>query len=418
MDVSPRVPLDVLEHIAAARCEVPPYYRKNDINGAIHLDVPYLPPPREWTAVNLLLASRLTHRAASRFSWSCVRVSRVDDFDKLIDTLEGGHIYLGEGRTMGHYIRTLGLGCTGTEDWSVPQLFGFNGENVPNLDILHIDDALWPLDVVQTIMRLQEDFAPFPSPSIFPSSLDTLLLTSTKRPVSIADLTVLSITAPNISRLQVASFNWNANTPTEAQVSRPSYRFRQLEWLALGASVVAGPDEPPPTLSTLSKLLSVLSTGSGLPCLKRLDILSPLDIPRDFTDLHADTLEIVAMTSTKRPPMHLTPALRRFLRLRHVVLIMGDAYNSFPLGHPTVTEITLSRPPFPPDGPLPSIRRHTSQGSQRHVMQALRDIVKLLPYYPSLETVTVTVEEGFLPWLGSVERRFRERSIVIRTVVL
>ncbi|KAF6755128.1 hypothetical protein DFP72DRAFT_1067856 [Ephemerocybe angulata] len=127
--------------------------------------------------------------------------------------------------------------------------------------------------------------------------------------------------APNLRRLQVASFScrWNDQ---RAQVAAPSYRFRSLEWLALGAVVSAASRDSPQSSQDLSKLLEDLSAGSGLPCLKRIDLLADFDIPRIFTDMHASKVEIVCVTGTKRPPVQWTPFLRRFSRLKHFVIVM------------------------------------------------------------------------------------------------
>ncbi|KAF6747092.1 hypothetical protein DFP72DRAFT_1075738 [Ephemerocybe angulata] len=304
---TPRVPFDTLEDISATRCEPPVYYRKNDLKGPVHLDVPVFPPASEWTAVNLLMASRLTHRAAARFSWACVRISNDEHLESLIRTVEEAHIYPGENRPMRDHIHCLELWSNGRNDWSIPQLFSQSGENVPNLEILIIPDCLWCLDIEQPFMRLESDNTPFPFPFLFPSSLDALLLTSTERAVSIVELTMISIQAPNLTRLQVAAFCVSNRRYDEAQVAEPSYRFRRLEWLAVGAMVMTGPDERPQSSFLLSNLLEGLSRGSGMPRLRRFDILGVCDVPRIFSDLHADTMEVVTIPSTKRPSMHWTP---------------------------------------------------------------------------------------------------------------
>ncbi|KAF6747093.1 hypothetical protein DFP72DRAFT_1075739 [Ephemerocybe angulata] len=143
------------------------------------------------------------------------------------------------------------------------------------------------------------DRLPLPLPSPFPPSLRAVLLPSTHYGVTMEDVVLLSLMVPQLERLQVANLIVVGNASLQHEVTAPSYFFPALNWLAVGAFERSSTHIHDPRAMALSLLLDTLAIGSGLPNLRRLDILTDIVIPDRFLDMHAALIHTLTIPSAQ-----------------------------------------------------------------------------------------------------------------------
>ncbi|KAF6759453.1 hypothetical protein DFP72DRAFT_1166894 [Ephemerocybe angulata] len=226
---------------------------------------------------------------------------------------------------------------------------------------------------------------PLPFSSPFPSSLRVILLTCTDHGVTMKDILLLSAMVPHLERLQVAEFLVDGSLNA---VTTGSDILQGLKWLSVGGFQhspirINTQDRTPPSRpsASLRSLLDGLSVGSGMPSLRRLDILTDIEIPHRFLDVHGSLITSLSITGAHHECVNSPNTFDRFTSLHQLIILTGPTLSNLPRGgNPSVSRISIIRPP-PSVGALP----HSVVVSQLDTL--IEEVVDIAPKCPSLRHV-------------------------------
>ncbi|KAF6751252.1 hypothetical protein DFP72DRAFT_850891 [Ephemerocybe angulata] len=289
--------------------------------------------------------------------------------------------YPGETRRPAELIRCLDLAA---ED---PVLWGF----IPSL--------VAPMSNLETIIfsgrtrsfRYFYDLPPSllmsnPHSSPFPASLTGVLFSSPTFAVTLGDLKLLSLIIPQLERLQVTVFlSAGGSTPSLAPL------FPSLKWLSIGGFRRQANDIEQPSSTSLTTLLSALSVESGLPNLARLDILTDMQLPGTFLDLHGPLLTILSVPSHHHRCIRAWSVFPRFSALEKLIVLLETKISALPR-NPNIhlQEIVLICPPLP----FISIRPNEPDFSiLTQVDHFIGDIVSVAEAYVALRRISVSIPQ-------------------------
>ncbi|KAF5332285.1 hypothetical protein D9611_008085 [Ephemerocybe angulata] len=401
---------EVWLHIVRCRCEHPHHYDFLPLDGPQPLDVAYCSHPREWVPCELLRTSAGKYTMASLYSWECVTVLSIDALrhsvltalnrsEKLLDGVEP--------KLPREIIRCLDLSFDErptTDVQVLPDLGRILG--LTNIDTLVLSHP--------TTLRLFYDEPPSPTlplpfSSPFPSSLRVILLTCTDHGVTMKDILLLSAMVPHLERLQVAEFLVDGSLNA---VTTGSDILQGLKWLSVGGFQhspirINTQDRTPPSRpsASLRSLLDGLSVGSGMPSLRRLDILTDSEIPNRFLDVHSKFIETLSIPGAHHECVNAADTFQRFTSLHQLIILTGPTPSHLPRsGNPSVAQISVIRPPPPTSvGPLPNHIVITQLDT------LLQEVFTIAPTCPGLRHV-----QFFPPhneeWAASASQRIRLAS--------
>ncbi|KAF6759633.1 hypothetical protein DFP72DRAFT_1063977 [Ephemerocybe angulata] len=343
--MSSRLPNDILLHIARFRSAHPEYYDYNPMDSPHPLDVPPYSHPEDWCARELLLASTSLYCFTSLYSWQCVMVISVRALPSIQAAVHRETLYPGEARLPRDIIRCL--------DLSFNLKFAANEpydlvSALPNLDTLVLSHG-FPTMLSFCEPRSSVEFAlPQPLPTPFPSSLRAVLFASTFYGVTMEDITLLSLMVPNLERLQVAKFNAPENTSVYQTTA--SYLLTSLKWLAVGSFERLAIHVDDPQSMSLALLLDLLSAGSSMVSLRRLDILTDVQVPERFLNSHGSSITCISITGAHHECLQLTNTFTRLDALHHLIILADPTLSPLPRSYNrSLSRISIFRPRSPPN---------------------------------------------------------------------
>ncbi|KAF6741288.1 hypothetical protein DFP72DRAFT_842723 [Ephemerocybe angulata] len=332
----PRVPNEILLKIAQLRCAHPECYDYNAMDSPHALDVPPYFHPEDWCARELLLANTTVYSLTSPLSWEVVLVISPNALPSIQAAVHRETFYLGEARLPRDVIRCLDLSFD--LKYAEDEIYHLVSA-LPNLDTLVLSHAVHTM-LVFCQPRSPADFAlPQPLPTPFPTSLRAVLFASTFYSVTMEDINLISLMVPRLERLQVAKFHPPENTPVDH--TTPSYLLNSLKWLAIGSFETRG---NPSRYLTL--LLDILSAGSGMVSLRRLDILADVRLPERFLNVQGSSITCISITGARHECLTNGNAFTRFEALYHLIILADPTLSSLPRSHnPSLSRISIFRPP-------------------------------------------------------------------------
>ncbi|KAF6743204.1 hypothetical protein DFP72DRAFT_859186 [Ephemerocybe angulata] len=322
----PRVPNEILLTIAQLRCAHPTYYDYIDLDSHHPLDVPPYSHPQDWCAIELLLTSSAVYSMASIYSWECVMVISIRALPSVMTAARREILYAGESRLPRDIIRCLDLSFNlGYASSELHHLV----HSLPNLDTLVLSH-MTPTMLLFCDPTPPRDNIPLPFPSPFPPSLRAVLFSDSIHGVTMEDIVLLSLMVPTLERLQVAKFFVVGNASLQHTVIAPSFFFPSLTWLAIGGFERVARHIHDPSAASLSLLLDSLSVGSGLVSLRRLDILTDIQIPERFLDIHGSSINFLSITSAQHECIRIANSFTSFRALEHVNILADPTLTPFP----------------------------------------------------------------------------------------
>ncbi|KAF6744751.1 hypothetical protein DFP72DRAFT_1078093 [Ephemerocybe angulata] len=405
--MSVQLPNDIVLYVARLRCVHPEYYDYISIDGPCPLDVPPYSHPQDWCPQEVLLVSSAVYSMASLYSWDCALLMSQHALPSIQAAIRRRSLIRGESRLPRDIIRCLDLdfdlrfACN-----QLPQLIS----GLPHLDTVVLSHSVSSMLLFCDSTRSPSIINPLPLPSPFPSSLRAVLFSDTVYRVKMEDIVLLSLMVPQLERLQVAKFVVVGNASLQYEVTAPSYLFPALKWLAIGGFERSSVDIHHPSAVSLTVFLDAVSTGSGLPSLRRLDILTDIQIPEQFLHVHGSLIKCLSVSGAHHDCLRLENTFTRFEALEHLIILANPSLSPMPRSpNQSLTRITVYRPRSPRNLLLP----HADVLTQAH--DIITEIIAMSPRCPTLETVTFVPPHEPLAqeWIAQQQERILPTSITL-----